>query len=550
MIPFIRQRIDAHHPDVNPLIGHGMATHDLRTAQDDIEQILRAAFRNLDPIRFEGLRRLPPEEALMHASSRKVTRRVYDLAPKHLFAVALKISVDGDPVPERVIYLPWMEPGNLFNVNGANFRISPVHNDRVISVDPGAVFMRLNRAKLRFNRIPYHYLTDDPEKPRETVQLVWSHVYNDPSSEKRKGGRAITTMGHYLFAKFGPIPTFQRYAGITPIIGIGLTKENLPPGDWIICRASGQRPKGPTPYEIPDVRVAIPRASYTPNVRYLLVAFFYTLDQYAGRTQLQDFLDQRTWIITLGASIWKLDESYSKLMQNVATHLSSLDEYMDQQVHTKLALSGYHCETVYDLFMLALSQMDYWMVSQDKERNSSYGKELSVNYHVLYDIMAQVFRLVFRLNSAKRDTPDRLTAKRVGTLIQTLMKPGVIFKCTKNNHGEVSGFSFPGDSMLMLACREMIPQVGSTRGRRGSNSDVKGLHHSLAEVHTANFMTKSTLGFTSHGQLNPFLQRDASGLIKPNPDFFPYMKGIEQELVLMGQENSSGVEITEDDGTD
>lgn len=527
----IRDKIVEHTPKLNPSLANGVAIEHVngtingytRNVEHYIDQIMKSAFDGFMPgFEYVGFRRTTPVEEFREITKkRNSSKSTIDVARHDAYMVEYKFRYEGANI-SKFIYLPFIGDAGTIYISGSRFVISPILSDRVISVGLNNAFVRLLKAKLTFNRLSHYFIANGV---RENVQVAWSEIYNDKAASTIRVKRTVNgscTLAHYLFCKYGLDETFKRFGSCTPVVGNAqtITEQHYPIDQWVICHSSGVKPKGfgRSFYEQSELFVAIRKEEYTPMVKNLLGGLFYCTDHFPSRIRPEYVNSTRLWMILLGHLIWSGNIGEGKLYNDVADHIASLDEYIDNLLTANLRDIGYDCPDFYTLLAIIIHEFNDWLLTSDDRVNTMYNKELSVLYYVCYDITSAIFKLYFKLKAAQK---KQLNEKKIVKIMTTILKPGLIFRLSKD-HGEVSTTTASGDNKALKLTTILVPQSSSSRNR--SRKDKKAisdptnrLHASVAEVGGYANLPKSDP--TGHSRLNLCLQIEPNGVVKRNPKF-------------------------------
>lgn len=538
----IREKIRSHTPQLNPSLAHGVAIDHIngtingytRNVEHYIDQIMHSAFDNFLPgFEYVGYRRVTPLEEFREVTKkRNSSKSTIDVARHDAYMVEYKFRYEGSPI-SKYIYLPFIGDAGTIYISGSRFVISPILSDRVISVGLNNAFVRLLKAKLTFNRLPHFYIANDV---RENVQVAWSEIYNDKAASNIRVKKTVIgscTLAHYLFCKYGVDETFKRFGKCTPVIGTvqSIDEIRYPRDQWVICKSSGVKPKGfgRNFYEPTEIVVAIPVEQYTPMVKNLLGGFFYCTDHFPTRIRPEYVNSTRLWMILLGHLIWSGNVGEGKLYNDIADHIASLDEYIDNLLTTNLKDIGYDCPDFYTLLAIIIEEFNDWLLTSDDRVNTMYNKELSVLYYVCYDITSAIFKLYFKLKAAQK---KQLNEKKIVKIMTTILKPGLIFRLSKD-HGEVSTTTASGDNKALKITTILVPQSSSSRNRakkdkKAISAPENRLHASVAEVGGYANLPKSDP--TGHSRLNLCLKVAPNGVVMRDPKFTALIDSVQAEF--------------------
>lgn len=514
-------------PPFNSVVANGIATTLIPQAAKFIDQVWKSISREFPPglVYVDYERCLPTEEYREDARKRsptKTTRRVetklkkapkaaFDVARSDVFLVKYFFRYEGEDLPPRYLYLPFVPEGKggLCSIAGSRFAISPVLQDIVISPDDNSVFAQLLCIKLIFRRLDYVFQVDGAHR---SIQVVWSNIYNKTNDMKKLVPtiKMETCLAHYLFCKFGVSDTFRQYLGVTPVFGQeDINPNDYPADNWVICESRRSRRADNTrgEYVRTRIRVAIPRNKYTQDVESFVGALFYLIDHFPSRMILKDIDNQWLWRVLIGHILWTGDMNEGLLHNKVRDHFKSIDQYMDLITQQKLATIGIDVSSTYDFFVHVMKKYNAWILQDGDRISSMYGKELSVLNYVLYDLTHAIVKTNFAIHTAYRrslsDPKSPLTRKTIEELFKKKLKPRQIFKITNGRPG-VSSIAITGDCMAFKLTSLLVQQTSSSgRGAsRDSNSQnsSKVLDASLAEVGGyMNIQKKTATGRTRAG---------------------------------------------------
>ena len=536
MSPLFARLCQIHTPPVNDAIMSGLSVVYMQKTEEYIDKVFSSAARSFPPgLAYVGFERCTPEEEYNEITKVKNNKRIYDLAKSDLYLVKYKFTFEGQPMPDRYIYLPYVNDAGVFSLGGARFHITPVLSDKVISPGFDTVFVRLLRDKIIFKRC-YHSLIIDGI--RETTHVIWSQIYRKPRDNKKvpQTTKAMTTVAHYLFAKFGYSKTFQMFTGTVPVVGEGeINVENYPADKWVICESSQVKPKTymESFYEPTKLKLAIPKDKWTPTMKALVIGFFYVVDHFPGRFKIGYLDSESLWMILLGHIVFSGLYGENKLYTSIQEHFMSLDDYVDTIVVEKLKENNYHVDNFYDLLALILGQFNNMVLDNENSTLSMYGKSLEVLYYVLYDITAGIFKVNFRLSKLASKKP--LILKDIVETFNKNMKMGAVFGLSS---GKIitESVSYSGDHKYFkitskITEQESLPGAARGKSKRMVVGEDKHIEISMVEAGSVLFLSKSNPTPTNH--VNPFVNIDmATGTIIPNEKFTEIRNKTQQLLKL------------------
>lgn len=538
-------------PKLNPILADGLAIvhvngfpgDAVRQAEKYVDDTLRSAMRGAPKdFVYVGCRRCTPQEQFaieVAKNNKKTAKRQYDTARSDLYLMRYMFTYKGEPI-ERYLYLPVVSEAATIWLSGSRFTISPILSDRVISILSDSIFIRLLRDRLTLERIPHKFMIDGR---CEDIRVVWSAIYHKPPKEKGDQTptvKAHSTLMHYLLCKYGFKETFRRFGGCDVIVGESeINNITYPQEDWVICTASGARPRSMKKgyWEAPRIHLAIARHKFTPMVKEMVGAFFYIVDHFPDRVQSQyigDAAEKYVWMILLGKINEAPNINEGILYNKMCNHLESLDEYLDTLIVDKLREINLPVNDIYELLARVMENMNEWVANADDQIASMYNKELNILYYLLFSITSGIFKLYFKLVAATKKEvggqPKELTYKEVTSIVSQTMKMGAIFSITKSNGG-VRSLSAPGDNKAFKLTNMLVPQSSSSgRGRKNEHGAMKDpskrLHASIAEIGSYPNPPKS--GPDGRERLNLTAKIDEKGVVVPDPRHAPLLNAAQE----------------------
>jgi len=528
-----------HTPKMNEAVMNGLATLLMKGAEEYIDAVFRGVNKSLKPhgLEYMGYERCTPEEEFAETTKVRNNKRIFDLARTDIYMVRYKFEFNGKPIPDRFIYLPFVDEGGIMHISGSMYHLSPVLSDKVISPDTHTIFVRLLRDKVTFRRC-YHSMVINGV--RDTTQVCWSQIYRK-QSDKRKipaTTKALTTISHYLFAKYGFSDTFQRYAGFVPLIGEGtFSAETHPPEQWILCESTSTstnvKPRTYIGefYQPTKIQLAIPREHWTPMMQGLVAGFFYVVDHFPDRLKAEHLESQALWMILLGHIVFSGHFGENKLFTNIQEHFASLDDCVDKIIAEKLAEIGYNIDNFYDLMAMIVGTWNDLVGTNERSNLSMYGKNLEILYYALYPITSDIFLVNFKLN--KFASKKTLTENDVIETFNRNLKARAIFELASDSIVAES-VSYSGDHKYpkitsRLASQENWQGQGGGRRKRLVIGPDQHLDTSQIEVGSVLFLSKSNPSPAT--RINPFVHVDLNtGTIVRNPELIPVLEKTQRLL--------------------
>lgn len=499
-------------PPLNMDIVGGLATKHMDEPERFVEDIFRTVAKDFPPeLKFLGCERCTPLEEFMDEPRPKTSgRATIDIAQSDIYMIKCRFSFEGEELPPRYLFLPFVGPAGSLMLSGARFFVSPVLSDELLSFEKDKIFVVFMRDK------KYIYRTNHPvvvDGILTEIGVAWSNMHNDPKTKSKGRDQRKIPLLHYLLGKYGFTETFKRFGNCEPVMGTDeITTETYPTDSWVIVQSRRLMPK---PYGSgSNIRLAIPRAQFTPLVRNMAAAFFYIADRYAER-QIASYKDnKRLWMTMLGLTLWGDSKDESVIYEEIINHFNSLDKYVDDFVRSQLRRIGYPCNDIYEFLAVCIEHMDQWMIETPKRSISLYDKKLSILYPVfLVPIIMPISTFYYEIEAEANK--NGLTKKSVMTILADALKPRRIFKI-RTDASNVASMSYSGDNMFFKITSVIKPQKGSGHGNDSKSDSGVRMHVSIAEV--GSFLNLPKTDPTGHARVNPHLNLVDASYVQRDPE--------------------------------
>lgn len=510
-------------PVFNQEIVEGLAYSGLKRAKADVDHLIECAAKSFPPgFEFIGSRVCHWQEAyrIMANPPKRSDRHKpsIDLAPSNVYLVEYNFALNGKKLYPRYFYLPYFRPGGLITIVGKQFSASPVLIDPCFSVYPDSVFIRFNRAPVTFRRVIATFFEDGDDVSRY-IPYSWLH---------NKGGGAnskvVSTLPHYLFCRYGVVDTFRRFAfcsvGLVHQDQLRSDPDRYPEKDFV--RLTG---------ETSPMVLLVPRNHHNELTLRLAGGFFYILDRYADVTDADDLLDCRQWKIWMGDVLkWGDQLGHSKLVENVDTHLNSLDDYADIEARNNLKNEeGLDIENIYELFAYIIVEMDTLISTKEVDIASMYGKRMSTAPYILRDVFEKIFLCLFEFtNNRKRQYTENDFNKTLGRYFT----PTTIMDLRKVSEKPfIQSVSTPGDNMLVKITARVVQQAQTSAMKKGNvnvSDPMSKLHASSAEAGNYGVLIKSSP--LARNMANPTVLLDENKTIMRKPHMKPLIEYIDSVI--------------------
>lgn len=497
----LREFMESDSPKLNPYLANGLAVYHMERSEKYLDDIFRDVFKNFTGgITYQGCKRITPYEEYDQTKKKqgKNKKYVFDLARSDLYMI--KVMFDFlDPKDnqvkriDRYLYLPYVRDAGAITLSAANYYISPVLADKVISIGINNIFVRPLCDKLTFERLMQTVVIDGV---RESIDIPWSAIYHKNAKARalKPKVRVNTTIAHYLFCKYGFTETLKTLCNTVPVVGgADINPNNYPIDEWTIFSTAFNNPnikpkgcRGVSDWQPTKIRIAVRKDDVTPKVKSLIAGFFYVADHYPDRVQAQWVDNTILWKRILGIAIFSETISEGRLLEDINEHFKSLDNYIDPYTSIKLRSVkrvDRPIEDIYQLFDLIIEKIDEWLLNSTEDVNTMYDKEFSILYFVLMEITKNIYLLYYKLTAASK---KGLTLNEVNNIMNMTLKVGLIH-AIRRSHGEVRVQTTSGDNKALKITSILVPQSSSnTQSNRKDRTAVtdpsKWLHASIAEV--------------------------------------------------------------------
>lgn len=489
-------------PVFNQEVLDGLAYTDLANAKEEVDRRIRCAEKSFPPgFEFIESKICSPQKAyrvMCKAMSRSTGKNAatIDLAPSNVYLVEYLFQFEGMPLHPRYFLLPFARKGGLITIAGKEFALTPVLADPGFSVGLDFIFIRMNRAPVTFQRMIAGIVKDGEELQ---IEVAWSKLHHRGGTSDRKNksdviavGRVPTTLPQYLFARYGVNETFKMYCNCDIMITTerDLRDMDIDTNKYVLYSSLKFRPttlKTKIDYKSIEspVVVIVPRNKVSTLTDTLMAGFFYMVDHFTEVVDPEELDTTWQWRVWLGYTLWGDQLGHNKLVENVESHLRSLDNYVDQEIRQMLLdEEGVECDNIFDLFTYILTEMNTIIATRGVDIASMYGKRLMTTPYILKDIFEQIFRFLFEItNNRKRkhkiDDYNKILGK--------YFTPVEIYKLRKTNiKAFVSSVSTPGDNLFFNVTSHVVPQSNTSSTTKSQNVNVNDpssqLHASSLEA--------------------------------------------------------------------
>lgn len=547
---FLCNSVKKNMPEMNLRLARGLAQPALDQAPLFIKQLAELIAKDFPPgITFERISFCSPEKEYEKLSeiksgsgngrrggkkSKKPSTGGFNFAKSDFYLMELVFSDNGKPIHTHLC-VPFAREGGWLWVKDSQREIHPACCDTVISVDNSGVFIKLHRDKFKISRHVHPLAVND----RLTAYpVLWSKIHKaKPAMDKTVPFSNLShSIPHYLFAKFGFHETFERFLGFRPIVGMSeINTENYPTDKYAIfssgtlqMRVNGVRQKRRKTGPGTHVRFAVPieymRSNKASLVYSLITGYYYVADHFPDDFPA-DGLYRGRWAIKLGYLITGENLSGVMLEDKCNEHLrSSLDTCLDSIIVRKLANNDIHVETIYDLFIAVIEKYPDWTSNGLEMAMTMYGKEFSVLYYALENVIHALTNTFFELNKLHSRQNRELREGEVAAAIQRRIniQSTTPFKSRrmggKNSASKIlNSASYPGDNWALKVSSAIIPQSKFEGGNQSIlTNPATQMHISVIECGNFGAMTKGASD--GRGRANLCVKTDEHDRIVRNQD--------------------------------
>lgn len=494
-------------PEFNRDVVDGLAVREMERVEAYMHRVWQCAAEDFPQgLTYDGFRRLSPEEEYMIRVRRGSNTATLEIARSNIYMVAYKLKWQGQDLPECNVQLPIVEDAGIIYIRGTKYAICPVLGDIALSDGVDSIFIPLLRDKMTFKRYQHHIVVDGHLQGKF---FVWASIHHEAKNDPKPGGsRIVTTLAHYLFAKYGVTGTLLRYANAHAVIGTHdtISRAQYPLEDWVLIASTRNKPGKlrDKSYRPTDLVIAIPRPEWTETVANILSAFFYVADYFPHRVTAEDADETYLWCAIMGLAIWGTGTNEGQLVQEVESHLHSLDGYVDNEARRDMAREGVIVEDIYDLFVYLIDNFTRRIVEAYPNLPSMYGKQLMILRYVMKDLVKSINLFMYRVKVSQKKA---LTYKDIAERLKAEIEMDKILDINKR-HGEVdTSISSPGDNKYFKITSRIVKQVNSSGRRERTISLIDPanfLHHSIPEG--GSYLTPSGSDPTGHERVNPCIQ--------------------------------------------
>lgn len=556
MDPFLAKSLDKAAPKANLDILRGITVSQMEHFAESIDEIWQTVAKDFPPqVKYLGWRYCKPEEEFINDSRpRRGPGREVDVAPNDITMAMYRIgfvhpSGEIEELPPTYIFLPFVGLAGKLNLSGAQWAISPMLGDQVLSFEKDRVFCQLSRAKFHIENVNHPIHVDGQ---CYEFNVPWSVLYNINSTKES----IKITLLHYILSTYGLKKTMELTAPELGEVGFFDSIEEANKimasdrSKWVLIEGSKLKQK---PFFGGSSIVAIVDAQRWNDAplwtRTILASLFFTFDRFnsssaeiwGGEMKAHPSYseDISRWRLLMGLVLWERTKNPGIIMEDMHKHMSSLDRYIDDLVRPRIGRIGLASDNLYDFFLQIIKKWEDWRLNSYKKSAPLYDKEINVLYQVNVLFMEAIFYFYFNLeNEAAK---NNVTIETVKKLLKAHIRPRMIYHVRKKSHRYVAPISYSGDNAFCKITSMIVPQRGgNSSGGEGTGAAATRLHASLSEVTSPiNLTKKDSTGLT---RLNPFTQLENLMYIVRNPKMAELTDKV-QAILDLEMKTSEGVDI-------
>lgn len=532
--------IEEISPKFNKVMTEGICYHRLNQAVEYIDRFIKYGCQSKTKthLRYLGYKEVLPKEELKFLFN-KASKTEYDIAENDIYLVEFFFQYgESDEIMKHMLYIPYMNKGNVIHLSGNKMLVMPVFADKVISVGEKIIFINILTAKYNITRSYFSVLVNG----RYTrVPIINSELYRNPSKKQEDTTKANTTVMHYLLANYGFQETMKLLLGFVPVITYKDTVEGC-----VVIKSTDQAPQGyignKTLYASTAVRFAVENDKYDENVAYVLGNMFYIIDNFPDVLLAQDFDDPIIWKRLLGEIIHSGNHSVSYLAEKINTHFNDLNSRFDNITIDKLADVGVNATTLIELITVIFQRFNMWIMNA-APRSLYHNKTYEVESFALSNLTSRITRIVLDINKEELRMSNVnngiLEDKEVDKIFKKYFKTRAVFSLKKEKL-YVASIDYAGDHLYPKNTAMVFQQESNfinVKSGEVNTSERKKIVATMATVGSILGLSKNNP--TPVIRLNPYVNVDpVSGTVLPHPFYNNIIEETDKLLSNMVQSDS------------
>jgi len=480
-------------------------------------------------LQYLGCRKLTPKEEIK-LSNNRLKDYEYDFAISDMYLVEYMFKyADYDEILRYQLYLPYVHIGNTITISGTKFLVMPVLADKVISIGTNGIFININTAKHKFDRI-FHTIIRNNTITR--VPIVCGSFYKNQSKKLENTTEAETTMIHYLLSVYGYTELCKKYLGFVPKPFYG--PDPIENTTDIIIRSIGKAPSGyigdKNSYTPTSICFAVPKEKMNENVTYLLGSIFYIIDHFSEVITIAQLDNTLLWMKLLGEIIHSGNHQLSYIMDKMVAHFKDINSVLPPIVRDKLRSVGLTVNTTLDLIYIIFVNFNNWIMG-DEVKTLYNNKTYESESYILSPITSNILKAVLDISKEELRNNKPLDLKVVTKIMNGYFSKKVIYKLRKDQlimtSLEYSGdHLYPKNTVMVV---EQEPDPIDPKKETNSDSDKKKLHASMLTI--GNILGLPKKSPTPVVRMNPYIDVDIeTGTVLPPQNGYEIIKKTEKLL--------------------
>lgn len=493
----------------NEEVCHGLAISEFPKIPHLVDLAMRQAFKSFGQFQYCGYSLADPKEAYAEIVRPRGNKQQFEQAHTSSALYRYDFKFGQEKMRPRYMYLPYLDGDGLLTIKDSRYVVSPTISDQFLSIEEGKIFIPIPRAPVIVNREDYYYHRDNMLIPAD---VLWSRVYCTNKDEAPPS--RFPLLLNYFFCLWGVHRAFE-FMGMEVVVidEAAYNEEDFPTDQWAKCTSAGKKPKTRiTNFQTPDTVLMVNREHLNRVNESFIASFFYIIDNCADLSYLRPELmeDTTVWKRALARFIWR-SPNVLDCVEQIDSHLESLEEYIDETVRNRIRVAGLGTETIWDLFRYVM--VNYKDLTINSNPASTLGKELRIVEPVIQDIVIMVNRLMFAL----RGLPEKKFKKET---IEDLFNRGFAQNLVvrlASDHPEISLVESATDSKVMK-----ITGLVYRPSKNGGAATAADMHNpmyfldaDMLDTFSRRMVTKSSP--TASNRIRPAIKLGPNNEILPDP---------------------------------
>ncbi len=483
-------------PEWNERLCEGLATTELENLPEYINTVMHCAFDDaISDFRYAGYRMATPKEQLAEMVRPRRNKHQLEMTRSDMAMYRFDFMFKDMRLKTQYLYIPFSSPGGTCVIKDTKFVFSPTITDNLFSVSKDMIFMPVTRSRITFRREPYCFLADNVSTP---VDIYWARLHHTKKDDFAKN--RLPQLMHYMFCQYGVTGGF-KFMGFDTVVGDEdtLNEVDFPREDWIICGSSGIRPRvrGLSGFTATTTKLAVRRDQYCREFQSMAASLFYILDNCYDMDWMRPEImeDTNAWKRLLTRFIWK-NADPREALEEVETHLLTLNQYLDVLVKRKLMSANIMAKDFYELLRYIMLNFSDMVIGNDP--GSVIGKQLTVVPQIAFSTVIMIFNLMFAL---RRMDPSRMRESTINDMMNRNFNQFTMMRLPGSSPA-VSYVESASDSLPFKTTGIVHRPTRSSDSQANPTQEEENfLNPEFHHIHSVRLVTKSSPPAT--GRLNP-----------------------------------------------